>query len=84
MDAHGRDHWPDAYTALVSGGGLRMGQVIGATNSKAEYPTQRPYTPQDLLATVYRHLEIDYNQSFADYFGRPVPILSDARPIREL
>ena len=36
-----------------------MGQVIGATNSKAEYPTERPLTPQDLLATVYRHLGID-------------------------
>lgn len=84
MDAHGRDHWPDAYTALVSGGGLQMGQVVGATNSKAEYPTERPYTPQDMLATIYRHLEIDHTQSFDDYFGRPVPILSDARPIREL
>jgi hypothetical protein len=54
------------------------------TNSKAEYPTERPYTPRNLLATIYRHLEIDYTQSFTDYFGRPVPILSDARPIREL
>jgi uncharacterized protein (DUF1501 family) len=83
-DAHGRDHWPDAYTALVSGGGLKMGQVVGATNSKAEYPTERPYTPQDLLATIYRHLQIDYSLAFKDYFGRPVHILNDARPIAEL
>ena len=48
----GRNHWPQAYTALLSGGGLRMGQVVGATNSKAEYPVASPYTPQDLLATI--------------------------------
>ncbi|MDG1898082.1 MAG: DUF1501 domain-containing protein [Fuerstiella sp.] len=80
----GRDHWPQAYTALVSGGGLRMGQVVGATNSKAEYPTERPYTPKDLLATVYRHLGIDYRQTFTDYAGRPIHILGDGEAIREL
>jgi len=80
----GRDHWPQAYSALVSGGGLRMGQVIGATNSKGEYPTQRPLTPQDLLATIYRHLGIDCGHEFIDFAGRPIPILSDGEPIREL
>jgi hypothetical protein len=80
----GRDHWPQAYTALVSGGGLKMGQVIGATNSKAEYPTERPYTPQDLLATVYRHLGIDPLKTFPDYSGRPIRILDSGQPIREL
>ncbi len=80
----GRDHWPQAYTALVSGGGLRMGQVVGATNSKAEFPTQRPYTPQDLLATVYRHLGIDCRRTFTDYTGRPIHILNAGEPIREL
>lgn len=83
-DAHGRDHWPDAYTALVSGGGLKMGQVIGATNSKSEYPTQRPCTPNDLLALVYRHLGVDYHHAFLDFAGRPVPILNDGAPISEL
>ena len=80
----GRDHWPQAQSALVSGGGLRMGQVIGATNSKGEYPAARPLKPQDLLATIYRHLGIDWRQSFHDFSGRPVPILSDAEPISEL
>lgn len=80
----GRDHWPQAYTALVSGGGLRMGQVVGATNSKAEYPTERPYSPNDLLATIYRHLGIDTAQSFVDLQGRPIPILGTGQPIREL
>jgi uncharacterized protein (DUF1501 family) len=80
----GRDHWPEAYTALVSGGGLRMGQVIGATNSKAEYPTEKPYSPQDLLATIYRHLGIDVHYAFRDHAGRPIPILGEGTPIAEL
>ncbi len=80
----GRDHWPQAYTALVSGGGLRMGQIVGATNSKAEFPVDRPYSPQDMLATIYRHLSIDPAATFNDFFGRPVHILNDGRPIDEL
>lgn len=80
----GRDHWPDAYSALVSGGGLRMGQVIGATNSKAEYPTENPLTPYDLLATIYRHLGIDTELALPDFAGRPIPILNAGTPIRDL
>lgn len=84
VKTYGRDHWPHAFSALVSGGGLRMGQVIGATNSKGEYPTQRPCSPQDLLATAYRHLGIDCRRALYDHSGRPVPILSDGVPIGEL
>lgn len=80
----GRDHWPQAYTALFSGGGLKMGQVVGSTNSKAEYPAERPYTPQDMLATIYRHLGIDPGQTFTDHSGRPVHILPGGAPIAEL
>ena len=80
----GRDHWPQAYSALLSGGGLKMGQVIGATNSKAEYPTERPYSPQDLLHPVYRHLGIDPQQTFPDLTGRPIRILEEGRGIKEL
>src|SRR5262245_20609672 len=56
----GRDHWPQAMSALASGGGMRMGQVIGATNSRGEHPRERPLSPQDLLATVYHHLGVDF------------------------
>ena len=80
----GRDHWPAAQSALVSGGGLRMGQVIGATNRRGEYPVERPLTPKDLLATIYRHLGIDHRAEFRDLSGRPIPILPDGEPIREL
>jgi hypothetical protein len=80
----GRDHWPNAFSALVAGGGLRMGQVIGQTNSKSEYPVHDPVTPQDLLATIYRHLQIDYRHEFTNFAGRPVPVLSNGQPISQL
>jgi hypothetical protein len=80
----GRDHWPDAYSALVAGGGLRMGQVIGATNARGEYPAHTPLTPQDLLATIYRHLGVDPRLTFTDSLGKPVPILYEGEPIRQL
>ncbi len=80
----GRDHWPDAMCALVSGGGLRVGQVVGATTAKGEYPRERPLTPKDVLATIYRHLGIDPRHEFHDFSGRPIPILGEGEPIREL
>lgn len=80
----GRDHWPDAYSILVSGGGLRMGQVVGATNARGEYPTTAPVTPPDVLATIYRHLGIDPSHHLTDSVGRPVPILAGGEPIRQL
>ena len=80
----GRDHYPQAMSALVSGGGLRLGQVVGATSSRGEYPRERPLTPQDLLATAYEHLGIDRHHEFNDFTGRPIPILSGGQPIREL
>jgi hypothetical protein len=80
----GRDHWPQAQSALISGGGLRMGQVVGATNSKAEFPAERPLTPQDLMSTIYRHLGIDQHREFLDFSGRPHKILLYGQPIREL
>jgi len=80
----GRDHWPQAFSAFISGGGLRMGQVVGQTNSKSEYPLHDPVTPQDLLATVYRHLGIDFESSIVDFSGRPIPILPHGRPIPQL
>lgn len=80
----GRDHWPNAMSVLVCGGGMRTGQVIGSTNAKGEAPQERPLSPNDLWASVYRHLGIDYRQSFPDLSGRPMPILPDGEPIHEL
>jgi hypothetical protein len=80
----GRDHWPGAMSVLFSGGGLKMGQVVGATDSKAEGPKTRPVGPQDVLATVYHVLGIDYRQVFYDEAQRPLAILNEGKPIDEL
>jgi uncharacterized protein (DUF1501 family) len=80
----GRDHWPLAMSMLVAGGGMRTGQVVGATNSRGEYPSERPLKPEDLWASVYRHLGIDWTESFNDHAGRPIPILPGGEPIAEI
>ena len=68
----GRDHWPQAMSMLVAGGGMRTGQVIGATDAKGEHPKDRHLSPNDLWATVYRHLGIDPQVSFPDAQGPPL------------
>lgn len=80
----GRDHWPKAMSVLVSGGNMPMGQLIGATNDKGEHPVERVMTPNDLWATVYQHLDIDYNQYIKDLSGLPRQILPFGKPIKEL
>ncbi len=80
----GRDHWPGAASVVFAGGGLRMGQMIGTTDARAEYPTSRPASPQDVLATMYQVLGINYRHEFMDAGQRPIPILNEGRPIQEL
>jgi hypothetical protein len=71
-------------SVVYSGGGLKMGQAIGATDGKAEYPTEKPYTPGCVLATMYHTLGIDYKRAFFDHAQRPMPILNEGKPIAEL
>lgn len=80
----GRGHHPGANTALVSGGGFQMGQVIGETDSRGERPRNRTLHPTDLLATIYRFLGVNYQQELRNFNGRPIPILPRGEPIREL
>jgi hypothetical protein len=81
----GRDHWPAAMSVLVSGAGMRTGQVIGSTNARGEHPHERRLSPNDLWASMFQHLGIDYaNTSFPDHSGRPMPILPYGTPIHEL
>ncbi len=84
MDRPGRDHWPQGFSLLMSGGGIRTGQVIGSSNSKGEVPKDRPLSPNDLWATVFHHLGIDPEKSFPDHSGRPMPLLPYGETIREL
>jgi hypothetical protein len=80
----GRDHWPGTMSALLAGGGLRMGQVIGATNRKGEQPTDRPLRPEDVIRTVYHVLGVDPLHDFPNEAGRPMPVLNQGKPIAEL
>jgi hypothetical protein len=82
--ATGRGHWWDAGFAVVAGGGLRMGQVIGETDAHAERHIGKPYTPQNVLATVYDVLGIDPARAFPDFQGRPIHLLDNRQKIQEL
>jgi uncharacterized protein (DUF1501 family) len=81
----GRDHWPRAGSLLFAGGGIATGQVIGSTDRRGEDVISRHMRPQDFLATVYRHLGIDFERvAIRNFSGRPVPIVTDGRPFPEL
>jgi hypothetical protein len=80
----GRDHWPQSGFTLLAGGGLQMGQVVGATDARGELPVGQPYTPQNVLATLYHVLGIDPATTIPDHTGRPVYLLDDRRRVEEL
>lgn len=80
----GRDHWAPVMSALVLGGGMQMGQVIGCTDSRGGNPKEKPYSVQRVLSTLYHRLGIDPAQSFLSKSGRSMYILEDREPIPEL
>ncbi|MGE0755469.1 MAG: DUF1501 domain-containing protein [Pirellulaceae bacterium] len=81
----GRDHWPTVHAGLLAGGGLRTGQVIGATNRLAEEAIDRPVHMQEVLATIYQRLGIDVRHTtIPDNNGRPQYLLDDHPAIPEL
>ncbi|MBX3438980.1 MAG: DUF1501 domain-containing protein, partial [Planctomycetaceae bacterium] len=80
----GRDHWPSAMCMLLAGGGLQAGRMVGETDSQAAYPISDPYSPSDVLATMYHLMGIDSQHNFSDLNNRPIPILPDGRPIQAL
>jgi hypothetical protein len=77
----GRSHWPEAGFLWVAGGGLRTGQVIGATDARGERFVGNPIRMQNVLATLYHVLEIDPATTFPDYNGRPQYLLEDREPV---
>jgi uncharacterized protein (DUF1501 family) len=80
----GRDHWPQCYSVVLAGGGIRGGQVVGASDSKAAYPQERPVTPADIHATVFTALGYDpKGVSYQTVDSRPM-LLSEGEAIREL
>ncbi|MFP6769041.1 MAG: DUF1501 domain-containing protein [Planctomycetaceae bacterium] len=81
----GRDHWPQASCALLAGGGMKVGQVIGSTNRLGEIPHERPVHYQDVFATLYRQLGIDpMTATIQDQAGRPQYLVDRREPIAEL
>jgi hypothetical protein len=80
----GRDHWSPVMSALVAGGGLKMGQAVGVTTARGERPKDRPITAPQLLSTMYQALGIDPSQTFPSGSGRPMYILDDREPVKEL
>ena len=81
----GRDHWPQVSFALLAGGGLRTGQVIGSTNRLGEHPVDRPVHFQEVFATLYHRLGIDVNTAtVSDLTGRPQYLVDQVQPLREL
>lgn len=81
----GRDHWPAAGMALLAGGGIRGGQVLGATDRTGSAVISRPVHYQDVMATLYHNLGIDPNQTtLVDPAGRPQHLVDQGRPLAEL
>jgi uncharacterized protein (DUF1501 family) len=79
----GRDHWPGVWSILFAGGGVRGGQIVGASDRTGSEPKDRPVTPAEVAATVYRALGIDRNTRLPGPDGRPMP-LTEAEPVHEL
>jgi hypothetical protein len=80
----GRDHWAPVMSALIAGGGLRMGQAVGASTAKGERPKDNPLSVQRVLSTIYHVLGIDPSLTFTNGSGRPMYILDDREPVKEL
>ncbi|HKI31163.1 MAG TPA: DUF1501 domain-containing protein [Gemmataceae bacterium] len=80
----GRDHWAPLSTLALSGGGLKMGQVVGESTAKAEVPKTTPVRPQDLMATVFHVLGVPQELQYKDQSGRPVSMIDGGKPIAEL
>ena len=83
-DKAGRDHWPRAMTALLAGGGIKGGQVIGASDAKGMGPATEGYTPDQLAASFYHTLWIDHRKEYRTATGRPVMIVREGSIIRPL
>jgi len=80
----GRDHWATAGCAALGGGGVKMGEVVGATNALGEFVTDSPVTPQDLAATIYHTLGVPLHTWYRSQDGRPIELVPTGKPVRQL
>ncbi|MFO0910282.1 MAG: DUF1501 domain-containing protein [Isosphaeraceae bacterium] len=79
----GRDHWPQCYTVLMAGGGLKRGFIHGASDASGAYPRESPCTPDDLSATMFQCLGIDPTTEMRDQLNRPI-LVSTGQPIEAI
>ena len=81
----GRDHWGNVFSVLMGCGSMKMGQAIGRSTARGESVADRPVSPQDVTATVFRHLGIDAQKvHFPDTQSRPTALVETGEPVREL
>ncbi len=77
----GRDHWSMTQSVLFAGGGIKPGQVIGATDKRCAYPTTEPYGVEDVICTIFHLMGIDTTKVYYTPLGRPVPVVNGGRVI---
>ncbi|MBM4072051.1 MAG: DUF1501 domain-containing protein [Planctomycetes bacterium] len=77
----GRDHWPSCYTCLIAGGGVRGGQVYGASDRNGAYPQNLPVHPYDLISTFYHALGIPRDSEYRDHLQRPRRLVEHGGPL---
>lgn len=80
----GRGHWSECYSILMAGAGVARGRVVGASDARAAYPSERPVSPKDILHTAYHLLGVDPNRLIPDRLGRPAPLVAESNLVREL
>jgi len=73
--AGGRDHWPQCWTVLFAGGGVKGGQVVGSSDEIGGYPRDRPTTPAEVIATIYRSLGVSDETELPGLQGRPIRVV---------
>ena len=80
----GRDHYPNVFSAALAGGPVKGGRVVGSSDEKGAFPKASPKPPQDVLATMYRHLGVDTEAQYLNGTGRPISVLPEGKVIEEL
>jgi uncharacterized protein (DUF1501 family) len=80
----GRDHWASAGVALMGGGGVKMGEVVGATDALGSVVVDNPVTPQDLAATIYTALGVPLHTWYRAQDGRPIELVPEGKPVKQL
>jgi len=80
----GRDHWPRVFSVVMAGGGIKPGTILGSSDALAGEPKDRPVSVEDFTSTIYHLLGINYNKDLMASGNRPIAIMQNGQPLREL